>query len=127
MFRRRFAKLLFCVSLLAQIATPVLGVAAKTAERGDQALAFCDPSIADHQLVAPPTTDSGKAPVGRHVHHSECALCSLGVATPLVCAIFWADRRVAAWTRVAPIGATRSFVPEILKHGAAPRAPPSLV
>ncbi len=127
MFNRRFAKVLFCVALLAQIAAPIMGGAAMEAARGDRAAAFCDPSVGDHLRTAPSTADSGKAPAGRHDHRSDCTLCSLGAATPLAFAIILADPRMAAWTRLAPIDVARNFFPEILKHGAAPRAPPSLV
>lgn len=127
MLIRRLAKLLFCIALLAQIAAPVVGAGAMSAERGGRNAAICDPSLAAHTLTAASTEDSGKSPFGRHVHHAACVFCPFSGAAPLAWAATWTTPRLAAWSRVAPRGLAPNFVPEILKHGAAPRAPPSLV
>ena len=125
MLSRNLAKLLFCIALLAQIAAPVMGAGAMAAERGGRDAAICDPSLVAHTGTAASTADSDKSPLGRHIHHVACAFCPL--AAPLVWATAWTVPRLTAWSRVAPRGLAPNFVPEILKDGAAPRAPPSLV
>jgi hypothetical protein len=127
MLSRRLAKLLFCIALLAQIAAPVMGAGAMAAERGGRNAAICDPSLVAHTLAAASTDDPGKSPLGRHAHHVACVFCPLSGAAPLAWAAVWTAPRLATWTRFAPRGLAPNFVPEILKHGAAPRAPPSLV
>jgi hypothetical protein len=127
MLSRRLAKLLFCIALLAQIAAPVMGLGAMAAERGGRNAAICDPTLVAHARTAASTADSGKSPLGGHIHHGGCVFCPVAGPAPLAWVTAWADPRLAAWSRLAPVGVARSFVPEVLKHGAAPRAPPSLV
>jgi hypothetical protein len=128
MLSRHLAKLLFCIALLAQIAAPVMGARAMADERGGRSVEICDPSLAAHARTAASTADSDKSPLGKHIHHFACAFCPLAGAAPLAWATGWTDHpRLTAWSRFAPRGLASNFVPEILKHGAAPRAPPSLV
>ena len=127
MLSRHLAKLLFCIALLAQIAAPLVGAAAKAGERGGQSAEICDPSLAAHARTATSTADSEKSPLEKHVHHVACSFCPLAGAAPLAWAAAWMAPRLTAWSRFAPCGVAPNFVPEILRHGAAPRAPPSLV
>ena len=110
MLSRNLAKLLFCIALLAQIAAPVMGAGAMAAERRGRNAEICDASLVAHARTAALTADSDKSPLGKHIHHLACAA-----------------PRLTAWSRFAPRGLSPNFVHEILKHGAAPRAPPSLV
>jgi hypothetical protein len=127
MLSHRLAKLLFCIALLAQIAAPVMGAGAMAAERGGRNAEICDSSLVARAPTPALTADSDKSPLGRHIHHVACAFCPLAGATPLAWATAWTAPRLTAWSRFAPRGLAPNFVPEILKHGAAPRAPPSLV
>jgi hypothetical protein len=127
MLSRRLANLLFCIALLMQIVAPVMGAGAMAAERGGRNAEICDSSLAAHARTAASTADSDKSPLGRHIHHVACAFCPLAGAAPLAWAAAWTAPRLTAWSRFAPRGLAPNFVPEILKHGAAPRAPPSLV
>jgi hypothetical protein len=127
MLSRRLANLLFCIALLAQIAAPVMGAAAMAAEHGGRSAEICDPSLAAHARTAASTADPDKSPLGRHIHHVACAFCPLAGTAPLALATAWTAPRLTACSRSAPRGVASNFVPEILKHGAAPRAPPSLV
>jgi hypothetical protein len=127
MLSRRLAKLLFCLALLAQIAAPLVGAGAMAAERGGPNAAICDPTLVARTLTAASTEDAGKSPLGKHIHHVACVFCPLAGAAPLAWATAWTEPRLTAWTRFAPRRLAASFVPEILKHGAAPRAPPFLV
>lgn len=128
MLNRHLAKLLFCIALLAQIAAPLVGAGAMAAKRGGADAAICDPSREAHGRTAASTADADKSPLGRHIHHVACVFCPLAGAAPLAWATGWTvGPRLAAWSRFAPRGLAPNFVPEILKHGAAPRAPPSLV
>ncbi len=127
MLSRRLAKLLFCLALLVQIAAPVIGAGAMAADRGGWDSAICDPSLGAHAGPLASTADSGKSPLGRHGHHGACVFCPVAGVAPLASAIPWTTPRLTAWSRFAPRGLAPNFVPEILKHGAAPRAPPSLV
>jgi hypothetical protein len=129
MLSRRLAKLLFCIALLMQIVAPVMGAGAMADERGGRSAEICDPSLVAHARTAASTADSDKSPLGRHIHHVACAFCPLAGAAPLAWATGWTEDhpRLTAWSRVAPRGLAPNFVSEILKHGAAPRAPPSLV
>ena len=127
MLSRRLAKLLFCIALLAQIAAPVMGAGAMAGERGGRSAEICDPSLVAHAPTAASTADFEKSPLGKHVHHVACAFCPLAGAAPLAWATAWTAPRLTAWSRFAPRGLAPNFIPEILKHGAAPRAPPSLV
>jgi hypothetical protein len=127
MLSRRLAKLLFCIALLAQIAGPVMGAAAMAAELDGRGSAICDPSLGAHAGPLASTADSGKSPLGRHGHHGACVFCPVAGVAPLASAIPWTAPRLTAWSRFAPRRLAPNFVPEILKHGAAPRAPPSLV
>jgi Protein of unknown function (DUF2946) len=127
MLSRRLANLLFCIALLAQIAAPVMGAGAMAAEHGGRSAAICDLSFVAHARTAASTADSDRSPFGKHIHHLACAFCPLAGAAPLAWATGWTAQRLTAWSRFAPRGLAPNFVPEILKHGAAPRAPPSLV
>ncbi len=127
MLSRHLAKLLFCLALLAQIAAPLMGAGAMAGERGGRSAEICDPSLAAHARTAASTADADKSPLGKHIHHLACAFCPLAGAVPLAWATAWTAPRLTAWSRFAPRGLAPNFVPEILKHGAAPRAPPSLV
>jgi hypothetical protein len=127
MLSRHLAKLLFCIALLAQIAAPVMGARAMADERGGRSAEICDQSLVAHARTAASTADSDKSPLGKHVHHLACAFCPLAGAAPLAWATAWTAPRLTAWSRFAPRGLAPNFIPEILKHGAAPRAPPSLV
>ena len=125
MLSRRLANLLFCIALLAQIAAPVMG--AMAAERGGRSAANCDSSLVAHAPAEASTAAPDKSPLGKHIHHLACAFCPLAGAAPLVWAAAWTAPRLTAWSRFAPRHLAPNFVPEILKRGAAPRAPPSLV
>jgi hypothetical protein len=127
MLSGHLAKLLFCIALLAQIAAPLVGAAAMADERGGRSAEICDPSLSAHARTAASTADSDKSPLGKHIHHAACAFCPLAGAAPLAWATAWTAPRLTAWSRFAPRGLAPNFIPEILKHGAAPRAPPSLV
>jgi len=127
MLSRNLAKLLFCIALLAQIAAPVMGAGAMAAERGGRNAEICDASLVAHARTAASTADSDKSPLGKHIHHLACAFCPLAGAAPLAWAAAWTAPRLTAWSRFAPRALAPNFVREILKHGAAPRAPPSLV
>jgi Protein of unknown function (DUF2946) len=127
MFNRRLAKLLFCIGLLVQIVAPAMGAGAMAAERDGRNAVICDPSLVAHTRTAVSTTESGKSPLGKHIHHLACAFCPLAGAAPLAWGTAWTAPRLTAWSRFAPRGLAPNFVPEILKHGSAPRAPPSLV
>jgi hypothetical protein len=110
-----------------QIVAPAMGAGAMAAELGGRNAAICDPSLVAHTPTAASTAESAKSPLGGHVHHVACVFCPIAGAAPLAWAIAWTTPRLAAWSRFAPRGLGAKFVPEILKHGAAPRAPPSLV
>ena len=128
MLSRHLANLLFCIALLAQIAAPVMGAGAMAAERGGRSAEICDLSFVAHARTAASTADSDKSPLGRHTHHVACVFCPLAGAAPLAWATGWTVHpRLTAWSRFTPRRSASNFVPEILKHDAAPRAPPSLV
>jgi hypothetical protein len=127
MLSRHLARLLFCIALLAQIAAPVMGAGAMAAERDGRGAAICDSSLVAHAPTAASTADPDKSPLGRRTHHVACAFCPLAGTAPLAWATTWTIPRLTAWSRFAPRRLAPNFIPEILKHGAAPRAPPSLV
>ncbi len=127
MLSRHLAKLLFCIALLAQIAAPVVGAAAMAGERGGRSAEICDAPLAAHARTATPGADSDESPLGKHIHHVACAFCPLAGAAPLAWVTAWTAPRLTAWSRFTPRGLAPNFIPEILKHGAAPRAPPSLI
>ena len=127
MLSHRLAKLLFCIGLLVQIVAPAMGAGAMAAELGGRNAAICDPSLTAHARTAASAAESGKSPLGRHVHHVACVFCPLAGAAPLAWAIVWTSPRLVAWSPFAPRTLAAKFFPEILKDGAAPRAPPFLV
>ncbi len=119
MLFRRSAWLILVVALLAQFGAPLTGAAA-TAVADTEAGVFCLTLHDDGRGPDAPKQTSGDG--SRH-HHSLCSLCaaSSGAVSVAIAPICVRRDVVALAARFA---VTTPVYPTILKHDAAPRAPP---
>jgi hypothetical protein len=133
MYIRLVARLLFCVALLAQVGAPLAGAAAHAIDPGGalrpfQALCQLLHEGDDVAAVANSAAkDAEKAPRGEHRHH-DCPLCPFGASAALwEPSSFTGAVRVVVFSSPSPKPAGSILAPQVLRRGAAPRAPPFLV
>jgi hypothetical protein len=121
MFFRRSAWILFLLALLSQLGAPVAraGLGEPAAERSG---AYC---IASHEAARGTDAPGSAAGHARH-SHAYCSACPFGAGAAPIAALplsICYDREIHG---VAAFFATEASVSRaILKHGAAPRAPPA--
>jgi hypothetical protein len=132
MYIRLVARLLFCVALLAQVGAPLAGAVANTADRTGALRSFQVLCQLLHEgeraeVSTPDEKGSRKAPTGEHVHH-DCPLCPFGASAAFSAPGGIAEAvRVVVFSNPSPKPVSSILAPQVLRRGAAPRAPPSLV